>query len=63
MQYFNSMLMSLTGCFIKNPQVHRIVMNICTEYFAALEKTAEDESGVLILPEELDHQTTITIIK
>ncbi|CAL8086621.1 unnamed protein product [Orchesella dallaii] len=44
-------------------KVHRVVVNLCTEYFSNLEKLYGLNEGTLILPKDVEFQTMQTIIK
>jgi hypothetical protein len=49
----------ITNCL----QVHRVVVNLCTEYFANLERLFGLSDGVLVLPKDVEYQAMVTIVK
>ena len=44
-------------------QVHRVVVNLCTEYFANLERQYGLQDGMLVLPKDIEYSTMVTIVK
>ncbi|XP_021948389.1 centrosome-associated zinc finger protein CP190 isoform X2 [Folsomia candida] len=43
-------------------KVHRVVVNLCTEYFANLERLFGLTDGVLVLPKDVEYQAMVTIV-
>ena len=44
-------------------QVHRVIVNMITDYFSNLEKSYGVTDGVLLLPEDMDYNVMLTIVK